>query len=96
MNMRELRVDLDNPTTIHDQLKAEIRRQVQRGQTRPGVRLPTVRQLSLDLEVNANVVKRICSELEGEGYLMFKTGTGTYGIGLAEEVAERHKQVFDV
>ena len=60
------------------------------------MRLPTVRQIALDTEINANVVSRLCRMLTEEGYMLKKEGTGTYGVGLVEAESERKTKVFDV
>jgi len=96
MRDSDMHVDLDSDRTVLDQLKAEIKRIVDHREVTPGTRLPTVRQIALDLGVNANTIRRICTELSAEGYLMPKEGLGTYGVGLAEETAEQTKKVFDV
>lgn len=42
-----------------------------------GDRLPTVRQLAVDLKINANTVAQVYSELERSGVLETRRGVGT-------------------
>ena len=44
----------------------------------PGERLPTVRQLAVDLRVNPNTIVRAYRELELTGVLTTQQGTGTF------------------
>jgi GntR family transcriptional regulator len=44
----------------------------------PGERLPTVRQLSVDLQVNLNTIAKAYSELELRGIVNTQQGTGTF------------------
>jgi GntR family transcriptional regulator len=44
----------------------------------PGERLPTVRQLAVDLEVNLNTIAKAYSELELRGVVNTQQGTGTF------------------
>ena len=48
------------------------------GALSPGQRLPTVRQLAVDLKVNPNTVVRAYRELELTGFLTTHQGTGTF------------------
>ena len=45
---------------------------------KPGERLPTVRQLAVDLQVNLNTIVKAYSELELRGYVNTQQGTGTF------------------
>jgi GntR family transcriptional regulator len=51
---------------------------IARGELTPGDRLPTVRQLAVDLEVNPNTVIRAYREMELGGVLDTQQGSGTY------------------
>ena len=44
----------------------------------PGERLPTVRQLAVDLSVNPNTVSRAYTELELTGLVETQMGSGTF------------------
>ncbi|MFP4520696.1 MAG: GntR family transcriptional regulator [Fibrobacterota bacterium] len=44
----------------------------------PGERLPTVRQLAVDLQVNLNTVSKAYTELELKGIVNTQQGTGTF------------------
>ncbi|MGB6362904.1 MAG: GntR family transcriptional regulator, partial [Thermoanaerobaculia bacterium] len=48
------------------------------GELEPGDRLPTVRQLAVDLSVNPNTVVRAYRELEIAGVLDTQQGSGTF------------------
>jgi GntR family transcriptional regulator len=63
---------------IYLQLKERIRHEVTTGRLAPGTRLPTVRELAIELMINANTVSRVYSELTKEGYLESRQGSGTY------------------
>ncbi len=54
-----LRLDPQDPTPIYAQLERGIRVAVATGRLRPGDQLPTVRQLAVDLRVNANTVAKV-------------------------------------
>ena len=71
-------VDSRSPTPIYAQLDRSIRAAIATGQLGPGAQLPTVRQLAVDLAVNANTVGRVYAQLERDGMLETRRGVGTF------------------
>ena len=73
-----LQVDPRDPTPIHAQLERAVRVAIATGHLRPGDQLPTVRQLAVDLRVNANTVAKVYVALERDGVVETKRGVGTF------------------
>ena len=71
-------VDSRSPTPIYAQLDRSIRAAIATGQLGSGAQLPTVRQLAVDLAVNANTVGRVYAQLERDGILETRRGVGTF------------------
>ena len=71
-------VDSSSPTPIYAQLERSIRGAIATGELEPGAQLPTVRQLAVDLSVNANTVARVYAQLERDGMLETRRGVGTF------------------
>src|SRR2546421_3598621 len=71
-------VDSKSPTPIYAQLDRSIRASIATGALQPGMQLPTVRQLAVDLAVNANTVARVYAQLERDGILETRRGVGTF------------------
>jgi GntR family transcriptional regulator len=71
-------VDPTDRTPIYAQLERGFRAAIASGRLRPGDQLPTVRQLAVDLQVNANTVARVYSELERAGVLETRRGVGSF------------------
>jgi GntR family transcriptional regulator len=82
-----LHVDPKDPTPIYAQLERGIRIAIATARLQPGQQLPTVRQLAVELRVNANTVARVYLGLEREGVLQTKRGVGTF---IAEQLPELH------
>src|SRR6266516_2158678 len=74
--MRQVKVDRHAPLQLHEQVAAEIRREIAEGQTKPGERLPPARDLADVLGVNTNTVLRALRDLRDEGLLEFRRGRG--------------------
>ncbi len=71
-------VDSTSPTPIYAQLDRSIRASIATGELEPGAQLPTVRQLAVDLSVNANTVAKVYTQLERDGILETRRGVGTF------------------
>jgi GntR family transcriptional regulator len=74
--MLEAALDRGDPTPLHDQVAAQIRRAIAEGEARPGERLPPARDLAAVMGVNTNTVLRALRALRDEGLLEFRRGNG--------------------
>jgi GntR family transcriptional regulator len=73
-----LAVDPADKTPVYAQLERGIRSAIAAGRLRVGDQLPTVRQLAVDLRVNANTVAKVYAFLERGGVLETRRGVGTF------------------
>ena len=71
-------VDARSPTPLYAQLDRAIRAAIASGQIKQGDQLPTVRQMAVDLRINANTVAKVYAELERSGVLATQRGIGTF------------------
>jgi GntR family transcriptional regulator len=71
-------IDVGDPMPIYAQLERAIRFAIATERLRVGEQLPTVRQLAVDLKINANTVAKVYAELERGGILETRRGVGTF------------------
>ena len=71
-------IDTRDATPIYAQLERGLRAAIATGRLKPGDQLPTVRQLAVDLSVNANTVARVYLELERAGVIETRRGVGSF------------------
>jgi GntR family transcriptional regulator len=71
-------IDTEDPMPIYAQLERAIRFAIATERLRVGEQLPTVRQLAVDLKINANTVAKVYAELERVGILETRRGVGTF------------------
>ncbi len=90
---QDLRVDARDPMPIYAQLDRRIRSAIAAGRLQPGEQLPTVRQLAVDLRINANTVARVYAQLERDGVLQTRRGVGSF---IAEPTARAAQLGDDV
>jgi GntR family transcriptional regulator len=73
---------------VYLQLMQQIRHGVETGALRAGERLPTMRSLAEELVVNPNTVVRAYRELQHEGIVELRQGSGAY---IGQSVVERRQ-----
>ncbi len=73
-----LNLDLKSEIPIYVQLKGQLRYAIQSGQLEPGSQLSTMRELAVELGIDANTVARVYRELEDEGLIERQQGRGTF------------------
>jgi GntR family transcriptional regulator len=76
--MSVVSIDPHDSTPIYAQIERALRAGIAAGRLRPGDQLPTVRQLAVDLRVNANTVARVYADLERNGVLETRRGVGSF------------------
>ena len=67
-------LDHRHPTPLYAQIERGIRAAIATGRLAPGGQLPTVRELAVDLKVNANTIAKVYLELERAGVLQTRRG----------------------
>jgi GntR family transcriptional regulator len=73
-----IHIDTADALPIYAQLERGIRLAIATGRLNVGDQLPTVRQLAVDLRVNANTIAKVYAELERTGVLESRRGVGTF------------------
>ncbi|AST91463.1 MULTISPECIES: GntR family transcriptional regulator [Sutcliffiella] len=89
--------DTDKP--IYLQIIDRITKQVIRGEIKPGDKLPSVREMAIQSEVNPNTVQRTYQEMERMGMVETRRGQGTFvtenNTVLIQLKVEMEKQVIE-
>lgn len=73
-----IHIDAGEGTPLYLQLERSIRAAIATGTIKPGDQLPTVRQLAVELKINANTVAKVYLELERMGVVATRRGVGTF------------------
>lgn len=72
------RLDAASGVPFYRQIIDQVLLAVADGRLKPGIQLPTVRQLAVDLAVNLNTVAKAYREMEIRGIVETQQGTGTF------------------
>jgi GntR family transcriptional regulator len=85
--MFPVKIDQNDPTSLHEQVAGEIRRAIAEGEARPGERLPPAKDLAAVIGVNTNTALRALRTLRDEGLLEFRRGRGITVAGTPDRSA---------
>ncbi|MDN7140031.1 PLP-dependent aminotransferase family protein [Pseudomonas sp. JQ170] len=73
-----IELDRDSTTPLYRQLYLQIRKQILTGRLQGGIRLPSTRTLSQELNLSRITLLNAFDQLIAEGFLVSRTGAGTY------------------
>jgi GntR family transcriptional regulator len=76
LNAQFLTIDTASRKPIYEQLADGLKALIARGELKEGVTLPPVRQLAADLGVNLNTVAVAYRQLQSEGLITVRHGSG--------------------
>lgn len=71
-------LDYQDRRPIYEQVTERFRTLILRGVLPPGSRLPSVRQLAMELSINPNTIQRAYMELEQDGLIYPVKGKGNF------------------
>jgi GntR family transcriptional regulator len=74
----DLQINSKSRVPVHVQLEEQIKHQILTGNFGVGSRLPSIRALAGYLRINRNTVARVITDLEREGYVETRRGSGVY------------------
>lgn len=89
------KLHLESGVPVYRQIIDQVHAARASGAISPGARLPTVRQMAVDLSVNPNTVVRAYRELELTGVITTHQGTGTFltEVKIERSDAERERKL---
>lgn len=80
---------------IYLQIKQHLYRQIVTGKLSPGQKIPSVRELAVQLTVNVNTVQRALQQMNSEGVLYTKRGEGNFVTEDTEMLEETKKMLIN-
>ncbi|MCR2803291.1 GntR family transcriptional regulator [Paenibacillus soyae] len=86
-----IQINEQSAEPLYHQIEVQLRALIVSGQLEEGTLLPSIRELAQSVKCSVITVKRVYSDLEGEGLLRTRQGTGTYVAKVGEQERDRHK-----
>jgi GntR family transcriptional regulator len=92
----QIQLDVKSGVPFYRQVIDQVKAAIATEAISPGDRLPTVRQLAVDLSINPNTVSRAYTELELTGLVETQMGSGTFvGTRSVERDDVEHRRLLD-
>ncbi|CAN5647621.1 hypothetical protein BH20ACT12_BH20ACT12_03940 [soil metagenome] len=88
----DLRINSKSHVPVHVQLEGQIKHLILTGNFEVGSRLPSIRAMAGFLRVNRNTVARVFTDLEREGYVESRRGSGVYVVEPPVEAEDLKRQ----
>jgi GntR family transcriptional regulator len=84
-------IEFDPNIPIYIQIMNYIKKEIAAGRLKEGDKVPSVRELAAELQINPNTIQRTLQELEREGVLETRRGMGRYVTKEREKIMELKK-----
>lgn len=86
-------LDYQDRRPIYEQITEKFRTLIYQGALPAGSRLPSVRQLAMELSINPNTIQRAYMKLEQEGLIYPVKGKGNF-VAETQQIQEKSKEDF--
>lgn len=93
----KIKLDYNSEKNIYIQIADSIKKQIEAGNLRPGEKLPTVRELALELNLAKGTIKHAYEVLLKEGAIDMRQGRGSF-VAIPEEkqILSRKEQAMEI
>jgi len=88
----QIRIDNASDRAVYQQIIDQIKRDIALGRLLKDEKLPTVRQLAGQLAINPNTIAKAYRQLEQEGIIVTKPGTGAFVANLDSHLSRAVKK----
>jgi GntR family transcriptional regulator len=86
-----IQINEQSAEPLYHQIEVQLRALIVSGQLAEGMLLPSIRELAQTVKCSVITVKRVYNDLEAEGLLRTRQGTGTYVAQVGEQERDRHR-----
>jgi GntR family transcriptional regulator len=88
----QIRIDNASGRAVYQQIVDQIKRDIALGRLLKDEKLPTVRQLAQQLAINPNTIAKAYRQLEQEGIIVTRPGTGAFVASLDSHLSRAVKK----
>ncbi|WP_409343212.1 GntR family transcriptional regulator [Paenibacillus sp. MBLB4367] len=85
-------VSADRAEPMYHQIEEQLRALILSGQLAEGLLLPSIREFAADLSCSVITIRRVYQDLEQEGFLRTRQGTGTFVAKVDVTERERYRR----
>jgi len=87
-----IQINENSAEPLYHQIEVQLRSLILSGQVEEGTLLPSIREFANDLKCSVITVRRVYQDLESEGLLRTKQGTGTFVAKVGSDERDRHRR----
>ncbi|AHV95361.1 GntR family transcriptional regulator [Paenibacillus sabinae] len=87
-----IQIDEKSAEPLYHQIETQLRSLIISGNIAEGTLLPSIREFAGDLKCSVITVRRVYQDLEGEGLLRTKQGTGTFVSHVGDGAREEYRR----
>ena len=80
-----------NPDPMYKQITDQVKEAIASGGLQPGTKLPSIREMSRELKISEITIKRAYSDLENEGFIITRSGLGSYVANINRDKLRQEK-----
>jgi GntR family transcriptional regulator len=80
-----------NPEPMYKQITDQVKDAIASGGLRPENKLPSIREMSRELKISEITIKRAYSDLENEGFIITRSGLGSYVASIDRDKLRQEK-----
>ena len=80
-----------NPDPMYKQIIEQIKDAIASGTLQPEAKLPSIREMSRELNISEITIKRAYSDLENEGFILTRSGMGSYVADINRDKLKQEK-----
>jgi GntR family transcriptional regulator len=88
----QIRIDNASGRAVYQQIMDQVKRDIALGRLIKDEKLPTVRQLARQLAINPNTIAKAYHQLEQEGIIVTRPGTGAFVASLDSSLSRAVKR----
>lgn len=87
-------LDYQDRRPLYEQITERYRQMILKGALKPGEKMPSVRQLAIELAINPNTIQRAYMELEQQGLIYPVRGKGNF-VSDTEQIRRQGMEEFE-
>lgn len=87
-------IDFMDSRPIYEQVVEKFKLLILKGAIEKDEKIPSVRNLAVDLSINPNTIQRAYAELERQGYIYTVKGKGNFAVGGAKLLPQYREEIL--
>ncbi|MFC5649383.1 GntR family transcriptional regulator [Paenibacillus solisilvae] len=86
-----IQINEQSAEPLYHQIEVQLRASIVSGQMAEGTLLPSIRELAQMMKCSVITIRRVYQDLENEGLLRTRQGTGTFIAKVGDEMRDKHR-----